>query len=89
MPYLKSFLNIGLHQIEEEGSVLWGANYFNICTFDYHVFDKASRQPVLAQYNVLIANDMLAKGSQLAFENEAVVILKNTAGDDCIEERSF
>ena len=89
MPYFKSFLNIGLHQIEEEGSVLWGANYFNICTFDYHVFDKASRQPVLAQYNVLIANDMLAKGSQLVFENEAVVILKNTAGDDCIEERSF
>ncbi|MEK6876899.1 MAG: hypothetical protein AABX63_05765 [Nanoarchaeota archaeon] len=89
MPYLKSFLNIGLHQIEEEGSVLWGANDFDVCTFNYHVFDKVSRQPVLAQYNILIANGMIAKGSQIVFENGAVAILKNNAGDDCIEEGSF
>ena len=89
MPYFKSFLNIGLHQIEEEGSILWGANYFDVCGFDYHVFDKVSRQPVLAQYNLLIANDMIAKGSQVVFDNEVVAILKNNAGDDCVEERSF
>ena len=62
----------------------------NICNFDYHVFDKVSRQDVLAQYNLLIANEMLKKGAEVVFDNNIVIILKNNnIGDDCIEERSF
>ena len=62
----------------------------DICRFDYIVFDKASRQQVLAQYNLLIASELLKKGMTKAFENEVVVILKNNnIGGDCIEERSF
>ena len=59
--------------------------------FDYLIFDKVSRQQVLAQYNLLIANELLGKDyiSQ-EFENEVAVILKNNqVGADCIEERSF
>ncbi len=62
----------------------------DICTFDYFVFDKVSRQQVLAQYNLLIANEMLKKGAQKVFENQVSVILKNNnPGADCIEERNF
>jgi len=63
----------------------------DICEFDYFVFDKVSRQQALAQYNVLIASELLKKAFiNLVFENEVVVILKNNEiGVDCIEERSF
>ena len=63
----------------------------NICKFDYYVFDKASRQDVLAKYNLLIAQELLKKEFiKLVFENQISVILKNNKpGDDCIEERSF
>jgi hypothetical protein len=63
----------------------------NICNFDYYVFDRASRQPVLAQYNLIIANDLIKKDFiNPVFENQLVVILKNNnPGGDCIEERSF
>ena len=63
----------------------------DICRFDYLVVDKVSRQPVLAQYNMLIASE-LAKKDYISkvFENEVVFILKNdNVGADCIEERSF
>jgi len=90
MPYLKSFLNIGLHQTEDVDSYLWGVHDFDVCEFDYVVFDRASRQPVLAQYNLLIANEMLQRGADLVFENSILVIVKNNnIGAECIEERTF
>ena len=63
----------------------------DICKFDYIVFDKVSRQQVLAQYNLLIASELLKKDYVTkVFENEVVIILKNkNIGGDCIEERSF
>ncbi|MCH8329190.1 MAG: hypothetical protein IIB81_02230 [Nanoarchaeota archaeon] len=62
----------------------------DICRFNYFIFDKVSRQDALAQYNILIASEMLKKDAQIVFENDAVIILKNNqVGDDCIEERSF
>jgi len=63
----------------------------SICNFDYLVFDKVSQQQALAQYNLLIASELLKKDYiKKAFENEIVVILKNNnKGADCIEERSF
>ncbi|MBI2658933.1 hypothetical protein HYX05_02405 [Candidatus Woesearchaeota archaeon] len=63
----------------------------DICNFDYVVLDKVSRQPVLAQYNLIIAAELLKKEYiKQVFENDAVMILKNkNIGDDCIEERSF
>jgi hypothetical protein len=63
----------------------------DICQFDYIVFDKGSRQQALAQYNILIASELLQKDFvNVAFENDLVVILKNSnIGEDCIEERNF
>ena len=89
MPYFKSFLNIDLHARENPKSLFFQSEA-DLCIFDYHIFDKATRQPALAQYNLLIANEMLKKGAQKVFENEVVVILKNDkVGGDCIEEGSF
>jgi len=91
MPYLKSFLSIGLHSEDYAKSSILDINgSVDICIFDYVVFNKASRQPVLAQYNILIANEMLQKGANLVFENQLLVILKNNnIGAECIEERNF
>ena len=63
----------------------------NICTFDYYVFDKVSRQEVLAQYNLLIAQDLVNNDFiNIVFDNQVVLILKNNnVGADCIEERNF
>ena len=63
----------------------------DICAFEYMVFDKVSRQDVLAQYNLLIASELLKNDRiNAVFDNEVVVILKNNnVGGDCIEERSF
>jgi len=63
----------------------------DICTFDYLIFDKVSRQQAFAQYNLLIAFELIKKDHiNIAFENEVTVILKNNnIGVDCIEERSF
>ena len=63
---------------------------WDICGFDYFVFDKVSRQPVLAQYNMLLASKISEKGAVKAFENEVVVILQNkNKGGSCIEEGTF
>ena len=69
-------------------------NFFgpqDICKFGYLIFDKVSRQQVLAQYNLLIASELLKKDYiAKVFENEVVLVLKNSRiGDDCVEERSF
>ncbi len=63
----------------------------DICTFDYLIFDKVSSQEVLAQYNLLIASELIKKDYiNKVFENEGVIILKNeNKGADCIEERTF
>ena len=83
----------GLFDFEPAIDVLKHEVFFgpqDICRFDYIIFDKVSRQEVLAKYNLLIANEMLAKGAQRVFENEVVVVLKNNnVGGDCIEERNF
>jgi len=65
--------------------------YKNICNFDYYVVDKFSRQEVLAQYNLLIAQELLNNDYIIpVFENQIVIILKNNnLGADCIEERNF
>ena len=90
MPYFKSFLKIGLNLKENTESQIWTQIYPDICIFDYYIFDKTSREPVLAQYNSLIANAMLVKNAQIVFENDAVIILKNNNFEgDCIEEGSF
>ncbi len=89
MPYFKSFLKIGLRLRDNEDYWLLKPQQ-DICLFDYHVFDKASREPVLAQYNIAIANQMLKKKAQVVFENDAIVILKNNSlGGDCIDQTKF
>ena len=87
--YRTSFFEFGSYTDELPPGFAFGPK--NICNFDYYVFDKISRQEVLAQYNLLIAQELLKKDYIApVFDNEVVLILKNNnAGADCIEERSF
>lgn len=89
MPYFKSFLSIGLRLRENPDYWLLSPEQ-DVCNFDYHIFDKVASQQVLAQYNLIIANEMLKHDAQLVFENDAVAILKNNkVGADCVEETEF
>jgi len=87
--YRLSFLKFGNYAKEQPEEFFFGKK--DICTFDYYIFDKVSRQPVLAQYNLMIASELLQKDFiNIVFENEVAVILKNNnPGADCIEERKF
>ncbi len=88
-PYRKSFFSFGFGINEMPLEQRNGLK--NICKFDYLVFDRASRQPVLVQYNLLIANELLKKDYiKVAFNNQYAVVLKNNnVGADCIEQRNF
>lgn len=86
--YRKSFLSFGLYNNEVPEDYFWGKK--DICRFDYFVFDKASNQQALAQYNLIIAKKLVEKKSEPVFENQIVAILKNNkVGGDCIEEGNF
>ncbi|MAG08651.1 hypothetical protein CMO89_04205 [Candidatus Woesearchaeota archaeon] len=87
-PYRKSFFEFGSHWTEE---VIPKTKPRDICIMDYYVFDKASREPVLVEYNFLIMNELLKKDFiEIVHESQIAFILKNNKpGDDCIEERSF
>ncbi|MBI2655694.1 hypothetical protein HYX06_04715 [Candidatus Woesearchaeota archaeon] len=89
VPYKKSFLSFGSRLNEAPQGFLYGKR--DICAYDYYVFDKVSRQPVLAQYNLLIASELQKNGSAaVVFENQVAIIMKNSnPGADCIEQRSF
>ena len=70
-----------------------GEKYFylhpDLCEMDYIVLDIQSRSPPLAQYNGIIAEEMINHGThEIVFNNRVVVILKNIKlGEDCIDER--
>lgn len=89
VPYKKSFLSFGSRLDEAPKGFLYGKR--DICKYDYFVFDKVSRQPILAQYNLLIASELQKNGSAaLVFENQVAIIMKNNnPGADCIEQRNF
>ena len=63
----------------------------DICQYNYYVFDKKASQPVLAQYNLVIANEMLKRDFiKPVYDNEMSLVLKNNKpGGDCIEQRAF
>lgn len=88
-PYRKSFFSFGFGLQELPREQLIGKK--DICNFEYIVFDKVSRQPVLAQYSLLVASELLKKDYIInVFENQASVILKNNnVGADCIEQSTF
>ncbi len=87
--YRTSFFSFKDHSQAKPSEFYYGPK--NICDFDYYVFDKASAQQALVQYNLLIANDLIQKDFiNPVFENQIAIILKNNnPGADCIEERSF
>ncbi len=82
-PYRISFFRFGKHA-EEPG--FQRTRRRDICSFDYYVFDKASRVPALAQYNMIVAQKLLERGwIKEEYSNQVVSILKNdNPGDDCI-----
>jgi len=87
--YRKSLFSYGYHA-EEMGNAYFYNTDRDICDFDYIIVDKVSRQEALAQYNILIANELVKNDFiKPVFDNGAVVILKNSKrGENCIAEQT-
>jgi len=87
--YRKSFFDFGYHA-EEKGVDYFYNSERDICNFDYIVLDKLSQQPVLAQYNLLIASKLINTTMQPVFDNQVTAILKNNnKGAECIQDETF
>jgi len=86
--YRKSLFSYGYYAQEK------GIEYFyyterDMCDFDYVVLDKVSRQEAFAQYNMLIATELVKNDFiRPVFDNNVVVVLKNNnRGEDCLAEQ--
>lgn len=83
-PYRKSFFDYGYHKKEVSQNPEY-VGKMDICNFDYYVFDKVSRQQVLAQVNLFIKELFLKNNMEEVYSNQVVSIIKNSnPGSDCI-----
>lgn len=85
LPYRTSLFSFDFHNWTEKGKNR------DICDFDYYVFDRVSREPVLIRYNMLIADELIENEFiEPVYSNDLVAILKNNKkGEDCIVEQTF
>jgi len=84
-----SFLTSG--DYTEEYKNEFGVRERDICNYDYFVFDKVSRQPELAQFNMIMASKLAENENiEVVFSNNIMVILENKKPEaDCIEEQTI
>lgn len=83
LAYRKGLFSFGYHILEKNFTV---DTMQDICNVDYWVFDRGSRYPILAQYNIEISQKLLEKGeAEMVYSNDITYILKNNLpGGDCI-----
>jgi hypothetical protein len=81
-PYRTGAFTFGFHQFEDNVTVRGPED---ICTFDYLVFDTASRIPGAGAFNQQAAQSLLQRANfTQAFQNNGVVILNNPRpGGEC------
>ncbi len=87
LPYRKSLFKYGFH-VDEEPKTM--EDSFDICSMEYAVFDKLSRQQVFADYNIKIMNELKKNPwiVEVYSGNPLVSILKNSKpGEKCIDEQ--
>ncbi len=87
--YRKSFFDYGYHA-DEMGRAYFYNSTRDMCDFDYIIVDKVSRQEALAQYNIIVANELLKKDFiKPVFDNNFIVILNNNnRGENCLAEQT-
>ncbi|MBN2454048.1 hypothetical protein JXB11_00730 [Candidatus Woesearchaeota archaeon] len=76
--YRGGLFSYGYHGIEENLTVSR-----DICDYDYLVIDGASREPIIAQYNIALAERLFRAGAEQVFANGKGVVVRN-AGGDCL-----
>lgn len=86
LPYRTSLFKYGKHIAELHEEV---KEKIDICSMEYIVFDKVSRQQPLANYNILIMNELIKNDwIEEVYSNPVVSILKNNKPEeDCIVEQ--
>jgi len=75
LPYKKGLISYGLHLKDDKN--ITGRKERDICSFDYYIFDRFGRYPVLVQFNQLVANTLLQQNFTIVYQNDLSVILKN------------
>ena len=82
-PYKKSFIEFGHHGLEDAPENFRGL--MDLCSLNYYVFDKISRQPALAEYNLAIREFMISNNATEVYQNQIVSVLQNNkVGGDCL-----
>jgi len=84
--YRNSFFDFGYKVEDVGGREYYTSRQHDICDFDYYIVDKVSAQQVLAQYNILVATELLKNEHiSVVFDNPMTTILKNSQrGLDCL-----
>lgn len=83
LPYKKSIFSYG--RIIAENKNITGRKIRDLCSFDYYIFDRFGRIPVLTQLNQIVANTLLQNNFTIIFENQLNAVLKNTRpGGNCL-----
>ncbi|MFH1590432.1 MAG: hypothetical protein ABIC95_00750 [archaeon] len=87
--YRTGLFSFGYHK--EDDPEFYKNKERDICEFDYFVFDQATRNEVLAQYNLVVYATMVEEKSvERVFDNDVVIIAKNKmVGGDCITPKQF
>ena len=82
-PYWGGFLKVNYH-LKETDEFRHGQR-FDICDFDYYIYDTVSRDDRLPQFNKLITDNFRNHGMEDVFTNRIVSVMKNNnRGEDCV-----
>jgi len=86
LPYRKSIFKFGYHSLEDKER--FGPKVRDICKFDYYIVDKVTRQPIIGQYNIEVAKQLLKNDwIEEVFAGGRVMVLHNKhPGKDCLPE---
>ena len=75
LPYREGMFTYA--RVIAENKNVTGRKIRDVCSFDYYVFDKSGRYPVLVQFNQIIANTFAQHNFTIVFDNPLSIVLKN------------
>ena len=82
-PYWGGFLKVNYH-LKETDEFRHGQR-FDICDFDYYIYDKVSRDERIPPFNKLITDKFRVSGMEDVFTNQVVGVMKNNnRGENCV-----
>jgi len=78
--------SIKFHSKEVDSSYF--SRPFDVCNFDYYVFEKYSREEILAKFNIIVGQELMKnEWMQIVLNNDLGFIIKNNQpGKECLHQ---